>query len=154
MITEKKEKNNRKFIKVQIFRSKMKNSIQTSGLKKHTLVGGLSFFAGLLNGLVGTGGGTVLIFLFYLLRSGEKGDFKDDLVMTVISVIPMSIAALIMYSRSSSIDFSIIGRLFIPISLGGVGGAYLMDKIDKKWLTVIFSSLMIYSGIRMVISSL
>ena len=132
----------------------MKNSLQTSKIKKHTLIGGLSVLAGLINGFVGAGGGIILIFLFYLLGSGESSDFKDNLVMTVIGVIPMSTAAFFVYARGSNVDFEIIGRLFIPITLGGVLGAYLMDKIDKRLLTVIFSALMIYSGIRMVISVL
>ena len=132
----------------------MKNSTQTSKLKKHTLLGGLSALAGIINGFVGTGGGIILIFLFYLLRSGEGSDFKDDLVMTVTAVIPMSATALFFYAGGTNVDFEIIGRLFIPIAIGGVIGAYLMDKIDKKWLTVIFSALMIYSGIRMAVSVL
>jgi len=132
----------------------MKNSLQTSKIKKHTLIGGLSVLAGLINGFVGAGGGIILIFLFYLLGSGESSDFKDNLVMTVIGVIPMSTAAFFVYARGSNVDFEIIGRLFIPITLGGVLGAYLMDKIDKRLLTVIFSGLMIYSGIRMAISVL
>ena len=154
MITEKNKKNNSNFIKVQKFRREMKNGIRTSKLKKRTLVGGLSALAGIINGFVGTGGGIILIFLFYLLRSGEEGDFKNDLVMTVTAVIPMSAVALFFYARGSNVDFHIIGRLFVPIALGGVTGAYLMSRIDKKWLTVIFSVLMIYSGIRMAVSVL
>ena len=154
MITEKNKKNNSNLIKVQKFRREMKNGIRTSKLKKRTLVGGLSALAGIINGFVGTGGGIILIFLFYLLRSGDEGDFKNDLVTTVAAVIPMSAVALFFYARGSNVDFYIIGRLFIPIALGGVTGAYLMSRIDKKWLTVIFSALMIYSGIRMAVSVL
>ena len=132
----------------------MKNSIQASNLKKHTLVGGLSLIAGLVNGFVGAGGGIILVYLFYLLKSGESSDFKDNLVMTVTAVIPMSAVALFVYSRGANVDFDIIGRLFIPITVGGILGAFLMDKIDKVLLTVIFSALMIYSGIRMILGAL
>ena len=128
----------------------------------HTVLGadineatlGYCELAGIINGFVGTGGGIILIFLFYLLRSGDEGDFKNDLVTTDAAVIPMSAVALFLYARGSNVDFYIIGRLFIPIALGGVTGAYLMSRIDKKWLTVIFSALMIYSGIRMAVSVL
>ena len=132
----------------------MKNSIQASNLKKRTLVGGLSLIAGLVNGFVGAGGGIILVYLFYLLKSGESSDFKDNLVMTVTAVIPMSAVALFVYSRGANVDFDIIGRLFIPITVGGILGAFLMDKIDKVLLTVIFSALMIYSGIRMILGAL
>ena len=78
----------------------------------------------------------------------------DNLVMTVTAVIPMSAVALFVYSRGANVDFDIIGRLFIPITVGGILGAFLMDKIDKVLLTVIFSALMIYSGIRMILGAL
>ena len=67
MITEKNKKNNSNLIKVQKFRREMKNGIRTSKLKKRTLVGGLSALAGIINGFVGTGGGIILIFLFWII---------------------------------------------------------------------------------------
>ncbi len=128
--------------------------MELSKIKKHTLIGGLSLLAGLINGFVGTGGGIVLIFLFYLLRSEEEGDVRDDFAKTIVSVIPMSAVALYVYMRGSYADTELIGRLFMPIVIGGIFGAYLMDKINKKWLSILFSALIIYSGIRMVWSVL
>ena len=128
----------------------MKNTVGLSKFKKHTLIGGLSLLSGLINGFVGTGGGIALIFLFYLINSGEEGNVKNNLAMTIVSVIPMSAAALFVYMRGSNVDIPLIGRLFIPIAIGGIVGAYLMDKIDKKWLSIIFSALIIYSGIRLI----
>ena len=128
----------------------MKNLTAASKLKKHTLIGGLSLLAGLINGFVGTGGGIVLIFLFYLMKNGEEGDVRENFAMTIISVIPMSFAALFVYLRGANVDIPLVGRLFVPTVLGGVVGAYLMDKIDKKWLTIIFSALIIYSGVRLI----
>ena len=42
------------------------------------------------------------------------------------------------------------GILPVPAVLGGAVGAFLVDKMQTKWLNTIFAALVIYSGINMI----
>ena len=54
------------------------------------------------------------------------------------------------YFKNSNIDFKIISEVGLPAVVGGVVGALLVDKMQTKWLNIIFAGLIIYSGISML----
>ena len=120
------------------------------GLKKAVIITLLSFLAGCINGFVGTGGGIVLVYLLFMLEGGGVENTKNVFAKTLLTVFPMSLAALTVYLRNSNVDTALIWRVSLPAILGGVVGALLMDKIDKRVLNLIFSALVIYSGITMI----
>ncbi len=63
----------------------------------------------------------------------------------------MSFVSLYFYVKGENVDYELIRLSLLPIILGGIVGAYLMDKIERKWLSLIFSALVIYSGFSMVL---
>ena len=131
------------------YNDKSENRIQ--GWRKWAVLVSLSLLAGCINGFAGTGGGIALVFLLLLLNSGEEDGTKNAYARTLVTVIPMSFTAFIVYLRSGSVDTELIGRVLVPTAIGGAVGALLMDRIDKKWLNLIFSALVIYSGITLAV---
>ena len=126
-----------------------KTQKKPQGAKKIVILIALSFLAGCINGFVGTGGGILMVLLLFMLDGGGEESTKNVFARTLVTVIPMTLTAFTVYLKSANVDTELMSRLFVPIALGGALGAVLMDKIDKKWLNLIFSLLVIYSGISM-----
>ena len=135
---------------MKIFNLNKNKELKPKSVKKAVIIVFLSFLAGCINGFVGTGGGIVLVYLFFILESGGEKDTKNVFAKTLLTVFPMSLAALTVYLRNSMVDTSLILRVSLPAVIGGAVGAFLMDKIDKRILNLIFSFLVIYSGITMM----
>lgn len=119
-------------------------------LDRYLILPVISFFAGGVNGFLGTGAGIVLVYLLTYLNRG-KSETKNNFAMTIALVIPMSAISLYFYIRGENVDYELIRISVIPAMLGGILGAYLMDKINRRLLSLIFAVLVIYSGFRMVI---
>ena len=139
---------NCKRVKIFIMNENQKNKPQ--GAKKAIFIAFLSSLAGVINGFVGTGGGIIMVFLLFRLCGGGEENTKIVFARTLLTVFPMSFAALTVYLRNSAVDTELILRVALPAALGGIAGALLMDRIDKRLLNLIFSFLVIYSGISMV----
>lgn len=106
-----------------------------------------SFFAGSVNGFLGTGGGIIFVLLLgALTKNNPKDNFATSLCATVI----LSLIGAFSYLGNSSIDFALIFRCGVFALAGGVLGAILLDKIKTRWLNLIFSLLIIYSGFCLI----
>jgi uncharacterized membrane protein YfcA len=107
-----------------------------------------SFLAGGLNGFIGTGGGILFVFLLSLLTKNDK---RDSFAITLCATVPISLVGLFAYYRAGAIDSYALPYISIPASLGGFLGAFLVDKLKVKWLNLLFSILIIYSGVNMIL---
>ena len=107
-----------------------------------------SLIAGGVNGLLGTAGGIIFVYMLTVLTDNEA---KDNFATTICATLPISLVSAIVYFKNSKIDFDLIGKVAVPAILGGLLGAVIVDKINKKWLNVIFAVLVIYSGIKMIL---
>ena len=108
----------------------------------------LSFVGGAINGFVGTGGGILYVFMLNLLTKNDK---RDNFSTTLLAIIPLSIVGLFAYYKAGSVDFSALSDSLTPGILGGFSGAFLSDKLNLKWLNILFGGLIIYSGIKMIL---
>ena len=101
-----------------------------------------SFFAGAVNGLLGIGGGTVIMPTLY----GYLDDERDAHNTVSFFVLPLSIVSASICRQS--LDY----KTMIPLCLGAVCGGFIGLKLSKKFsinfLRILFSSVIIYSGIR------
>ena len=125
--------------------------MQTTGLSSASralLLAVLSFFAGMLNGLLGTGGGMVLFFSLGMLLSGERG--KEAFVISSVGVLAFSVVSAFFYGRGGSLDTAALPRFALPAAAGGILGAFLLEKIGTKWLRRLFAGLMLYSGLKLI----
>lgn len=109
----------------------------------------LCFLGGVVNGLIGTGGG-----IFIMLSAGVIGKLTgseyDMYSLAMMCVLPLSLFSLFLYP-AGSIDTDFALAMLIPASLGGLVGAKIKKALDVKYLSIIFAFLTIYSGITMII---
>ena len=104
--------------------------------------------AGGINGFLGTGGGIIFILMLTYLT---KNDARDNYATSLCATLFISFLGLFAYLKSSNIDFAIIGQVGLPAILGGIIGALLVDKINARYLNIIFAGLIIYSGFNMLL---
>ncbi len=105
------------------------------------------FFVGIINGLLGAGGGIVAVPL--LKKSGLSK--KQAHANAVAMILPISVLSGILYIIRG--DVALRDALpFIPSGLiGAVAGTYLLKKIPPKALKRIFALFIIYAGIRLLL---
>ena len=85
--------------------------------------------------------------------SGDRGDKERTrriFASTVLSVIPMSLGSAIVYGTLGAVESEDVLPLILPALLGGVAGALLLSRINTGLLKKIFSALVIWSGIRLM----
>ena len=102
---------------------------------------GASFFAGILNGLLGTGGGIPL----YFILSKEGGD-KRAYATASAAVLLLSLQTVFLYQGDAVSPDTVSPFLPFLAVLGGSIGALLLGKIDRRLLRLIFALLLLFSG--------
>lgn len=123
-------------------------SLNYERLLKVAIFSALGVCAGFLNGFLGSGGGIILVFA--MASFSAESDTKERFATAVASVLPMSVVSVIFYMKSEAFSFSDASGFLIPAALGGIFGAFIMDKISPSFLKFIFASLMIFAGFRMI----
>ena len=108
----------------------------------------LSLLAGGINGFLGTGGGIVFIMM---LSSLTKNRYKDNFATSLCATLIISLSGLFVYVRKGNVDFNILAQIGAFSLLGGAIGALLVDRIKAKYINLIFSSLIIYSGFNLLL---
>lgn len=106
--------------------------------------------AGFINGLLGAGGGIICVFaLGYLLREREDGG-REAFVNTLALMLPLTAISTVGYALAGVLPDERLGRLALPALAGGFVGGVLLERLDTKWLRLIFALLVIWSGISML----
>ncbi len=126
------------------------NSQATLATKRRLLLlGGLA--AGFLNGLLGAGGGIVIVWILEKTIGGMTEDKRDVFANALAVMLPISAMSAVSYAISGSLPKGDITRFLIPAVLGGLFGAFLLDKIGAGAVKTLFCLLVILSGIVMVV---
>ena len=112
------------------------------------LLGGL--LAGFINGLLGSGGGIIIVFLFSLITK-DKSDAHDVFANTLCVTLPISIVSCAVYLLNGSLDIKGFSPFILPAVSGGLMGGFLLDKINTVLLKRIFALLIMISGILLVL---
>ncbi len=103
--------------------------------------------SGVIGGLFGTGGGILTVFLLSrILKDRKDIDRKDIFAMTILIVSIMSLSSLALYWKNGSVCAEDITPTLFPAALGGLCGAFLLDKINTALLNRIFAILILYAG--------
>ena len=108
----------------------------------------LSLAAGLLNGLLGTGGGMILLFTLGALLPRERA--KECFVISTVGVLVFSAISTLFYTRGGSISLALLPRFALPAATGGLVGAFLLNKVSVRLLRKIFAILLLYSGVKLL----
>ena len=112
------------------------------------LIGGLA--TGLVNGLLGAGGGIVAVFVLVKVLGPALSDRRDVFANALAIILPLSVISVISYAFGGSMPSGELNLLVLPAVLGGILGGILLDRIDPLWIQLIFSAIVLYSGIAML----
>ena len=117
--------------------------------KKAAILLIFALLAGMVNGLIGTGGGVIVVFLLRYLLKGRGYDARDVFAGAICVILPFTVfsAACYLYARNEILGES-LGYLF-PAALGGLAGGFLLGKLKLRITKKIFAALLILSGILM-----
>lgn len=110
------------------------------------------FLAGIVNGLLGTGGGIILLLI---LRQCSGKDRKNAFAASLFCILPLSVLSLLLYIGNGSVRAGdVFVRHHIPMAagalIGGAAGAYLLDLLKLPFVEKLFALLLIFAGARMV----
>lgn len=123
------------------------NSVMKEKTKKITLYAG-GFLIGIINGLLGAGGGMLAVPL--LSKFGGM-DQRTAQANSVAVILPLTVFSAVMYILRGSVNIK-DAIIFIPTGLlGAIIGTYLIKKIPNKILKKIFAVFMIWAGYRMIV---
>lgn len=142
-----------------------------SPVKKIAIIASLSalgFLGGFTNGLLGAGGGIIIIYATRMafgyrdraaelrrkyadVNTASKYDEKDILVNSLAVTLPMSALSAFIYMLKGGLSGVSIDRYIIPAIIGGIFGAWLLDRLNTRIISVIFALIVLYSGISMII---
>lgn len=102
---------------------------------------GAALWAGILNGLLGTGGGVPLYFS--LSRNGAD---RSTYATASVGVLLLSLQTAFLY-RNSDASFHAISPFFPFLALlGGAVGALLLGRVNTRLLRGLFGGLLLFSG--------
>ncbi len=103
---------------------------------------------GLVNGLIGTGGGILAVNLFR--KQGQKQNQAH--ASAVALMLPLSaISLVVLLLRENAAPFS-YWPLIIPSLAGSIAGAWLLKHTAPQLLRLLFTLLLIYSALRILSS--
>lgn len=109
----------------------------------------LGFCSGILNGLFGSGGGIAVVPMLEKLKVIPQKAHATSVAI----ILPLSIASIIFYRVQNIPVHSKELSWMIPFGLfGSIIGTQLLKKIPNNLLRRIFGIIMIYSGIRLLLS--
>ena len=103
------------------------------------------FCAGILNGLLGAGGGMIIVPL--LEKNGLSK--REAHATSILVILPLTVISVFFYMKNGNVNFS-DALPFIPLGIAGSFiGAKLIKKVKVTFLRFIFAAILLYSSIRM-----
>ena len=121
------------------------------------IVGGIA--AGFINGLLGAGGGILLVFIMGIVLPSEEGgtavsaspDKRDIFANALAAMLPVTVISVISYASRGDIHLEGAETYVFPAVIGGIGGAWLLDRLRFETVRRMFAILVIVSGIAMLL---
>ena len=112
---------------------------------KHICIG---LLAGVLNGLFGAGGGSLVV---PAMEKFLDMDEKKSHATAIAIILMMSVVSSVAYIYKGYFDV----RLWLNVSIGGIIGGFvgakILGKIPKKWLKIIFGGVICVTAIKMIL---
>jgi len=111
---------------------------------KNSVIG---LFTGFINGVFGSGGGTLLVpILNNILKVEEHKSHSTALAVIVF----LSTTSSVIYISKGTFDINLTVQAAIGSIIGGIIGAKLLNKVNGKFLRIGFGVVMIIAACRMV----
>ena len=121
----------------------MKNKHYSFNIK-NSIIG---IFTGFVNGIFGSGGGTLLVpILNNIVKLEEHKSHSTALAIIIF----LTSASSVIYISKGTYDISLTLKVAIGSIIGGILGAKLLSKVTGKFLRIAFGVVMILASLRMV----
>ena len=127
----------------------MNSQAKLASKRRLLLMGGLA--AGFLNGLLGAGGGIVIVWILEQVLRDVTRDARDVFANALAVMLPVSAMSTVSYAISGGLPQGNIARFLLPAVLGGLLGAFLLDRISTRAVKRLFCLLVILSGILLIV---
>lgn len=129
-----------------------KIALRSEAKKRSMLFALAGILSGIVNGLLGTGGGILtVLFLSKIYAKDSSYSTKDIFAITLCSSVIMSMASLLFYLSSGCFSVSDSALYMLAAVPGGVLGTILLEKLSSKTMKLIFALLVVWAGISMMI---
>lgn len=113
-----------------------------------TLLLVIGLVTGLVNGLLGIGGGTIIIPAMVMLMGITQHQAHGT---SLAIILPTTIVSSIVYGLHHSLDFKVSLQVISGGIIGGYIGAKVMNKIPARQLRRFFGLFMLLAGLRMIL---
>lgn len=108
----------------------------------------VGFIAGIVNGLCGSGGGTILVpALVFLVKVKDHNAHATAIAV----ILPLTIISSFIYVKSGILNIQITLRVMVGTIIGAYIGSKLLNKLSINVLRKLFGIFMIIAAIRMVL---
>ena len=119
----------------------------TKSQRVFSALGGV--FIGVMNGLLGAGGGMLAVPLLKKLGLDQTQAHASS-VAVILPLSIVSTAAYLLLGRFALADAAVY---LLPGAAGALAGALLLVKIPQHWLRKIFACLIIWAGVRLMLNA-
>ena len=117
-------------------------------MRKSIKSAAVALASGIVNGLFGSGGGTLLVPGMNRILGFET---HKSHATAVAIILPLSIVSAFIYFRGVNVDWTALACVSTGGVVGGYIGAKLLNKISDARLHKIFGLFMIAAAIRMIL---
>ena len=107
----------------------------------------IGILAGFVSGFFATGGGMILVPAFMYLLKMEP---KKARATSITCILPIVVAASIIYGRNNYIDWNLGVKCALGGALGGAIGSKVLNKIPDYILNIVFTLFIIYIAFNML----
>jgi len=132
---------------VNIIKNFRNNIFMKDFIKKHWKITLAGIITGIINGLFGSGGGTVAVpVLTHMLSLKEKNAHATAIMI----ILPLTIISAFIYFRAGNLDLEISRNVIFGGVIGSVIGALILRRFSDNILRKIFGGFMIIAAVRML----
>ncbi len=115
--------------------------------KRKALVYPFGVIIGLLNGLLGSGGGMVAVPMLRKLGVSAEACHATSIAI----IFPLAILSGLLYLKAESFALS-DALVYLPGGiLGAIFGAFLLPRIKTMWLRRIFGAVVLFAAVRLLL---
>ncbi len=115
------------------------------------LLVGCGFAAGLINGLLGAGGGIVLVLIISRLCRDSLPDQRDVYANALLVTLALTLTSTVLYITGGNAPPADLSAVVLPAAAGGLAGGLLMGRISSDTIKLIFAVLLVISGAVMLL---
>lgn len=105
-------------------------------------------FSGLLNGLLGAGGGLIIVPMLQKCKVKTKMSHATSVAI----IFSMCLVSAVFYIINGKVEIKTAGPYLLWGLLGSIVGSWFLTKIKSSWLSRLFGLVLLWAAYKMLIS--